>query len=138
LSFDKLTGGKSGRKFDSNEPAVAKSPIPKAKQTIKRVFTLAGTTKSGYNFETLTRGQKVVLRLDPLGIKTNKHDDPTAVAVFDDEDNHIAYLARDQAKHVFKYLAEEILSAEANIFEIKGGYDDFHYGVDILVTFREV
>lgn len=139
MSLDKLVGNRGGkRKFDTEDPNTKPETVPKDKQIVKRVFKLSGTTHSNYPFDSLTKGQPIKLVLDPLGVKTNRHDDITAVAVFDQADKHIAYLPKGQASHVFKYLEDGRLIAEGYIFEVVGGYGDFNFGVDIFVKFTEV
>ena len=137
-AFDNLAGNKSGRKFNNIQPEVDNLPkhIEKDKQVIKRVFTLAGTTKSGYDFSSLVKGQPVNLVLDPYGIHTKPHPDATAIAVMDMDNKHIAYIKSEQAKKLYDYLDKKILTPIAAVQEVKGG-GDFNYGVDIRVQFTE-
>lgn len=129
----------SGRKFTpeakeaSQEPAI----IPKDKQVVKRVFKLAGTTFTSYPFETLHRQQPVSLVLDPMGENTQVHLDPTAIAVFDTNNNHIAYIPKDQSKHIYPLLKANTLRATAVIFDVKGG-GDYNWGIEIHVSFEEL
>lgn len=124
-------------------PQKSEAKTPSAVQTI----TLAGTTKSGYSFETLKLGQSVSLVRDPFGevVKpSDGHDDPNAVSVQDTEGKHIAYLPRRVAAVVSKALDAKTYTYEAEIAKIKGGYESeyknemLNWGVDILMKFYRV
>lgn len=133
--LDKLSGNKSNRVFNDTSQE-AKKEIPKDKRVLKRVFRLSGTTFSGYDFESLSKQDKVKLILDPEGIKTNPHNDKTAIAVFDSDNKHIAYIPKDQAKLIYPMIETGSLVADAYVLEVSGG-GDYNWGIQILVRFNE-
>lgn len=132
-----LSGNRSNRTFGAQEEIPSSESIPKDKQTVKRIFKLAGTSFTTYPFETLTVKQRVNLVLDSLGSRTQPHTDKTAIAVFDENYKHIAYIPREQAKHIYPLLDNGSLTLEAHIHEIRGG-GDYNWGVDIHVRFIEL
>jgi hypothetical protein len=134
MNIDGLSGNKSTRKFNTKpDPEITVSDtIPADKQVVKRIIRLSGTTHSGYDFSTLTKYDPLRLVLDPMGIRTQLHDDKSAIAVFDQSGAHIAYLPRAQAKHIYPLIENNTITPEAVIYDITGG-GDYHWGVQIHV-----
>lgn len=106
-----------------------------------KLLTLAGTTKSDYDFKTLVVKQPLKLVKDPYGrvVKPEEgHPDPTAVSVQDNNGRHIGYLKREVAKVVTNGIDDPRLDLKVCVEKIKGGSvkqdgETLNYGVDILL-----
>lgn len=149
MTEPKLTLG-AGRKFVTEQPPAPVQPSPKAITELPKKpeanmapvtiqsFTLAGTTHSGYDFTSLEVDQPLRLVSDPLGAIVKPevgHPDPYAISVQDLNNKHIGYLKSEVAKVIFKALASEKFTYEADVSLLKGGHDGLNWGVDVLVKF---